>query len=90
MHGASCPKEWMTNAFEKAGRYKANAKYAQLWQQDNHPIELWSPGVIEQKVDYVHQNPVAAGLVYEPWYWKYSSAIDYNGGTGVLEIDFIG
>jgi len=50
---------------------------------------LWSAEVIDQKVEYIHQNPVVAGLVIEADYWKYSSAIDYSGGKGVLEIDFV-
>jgi REP element-mobilizing transposase RayT len=67
----------------------SNVKGRQFWQQHNKPIELWSPTVIDQKVDYIHNNPVEAGFVSEPHYWKYSSAIDYSGGKGVLEIDFV-
>lgn len=54
--------------------------------QDSHPIELWSPAVIDQKMEYIHMNPVVAGCVAEPHYWKYSSAVDYNGGEGVLRL----
>ena len=53
------------------------------------PIELWSNEVIEQKVNYIHNNPVEAGFVSEPWHWKYSSAIDYADGKGLLEIDLL-
>ena len=55
----------------------------------NKPIELWSAEVIEQKLNYIHNNPVEAGFVLDPEYWKYSSAIDYAGGKGLLEIDYI-
>jgi putative transposase len=65
-----------------------NVKKSQFWQQNNKPIELWSAEVIDQKIDYIHQNPVMAGFVTEPQYWKYSSAIDYSGGKGLLDIDF--
>jgi hypothetical protein len=60
-----------------------------LWQHNNNPIELWSNEVIDQKLDYIHMNPVEAGFVHEPWYWKYSSATDYSGGKGILDIDLI-
>jgi len=30
-----------------------------------------------QRLDYIHSNPVNAGFVDEPWHWKYSSAMDY-------------
>jgi hypothetical protein len=49
---------------------------------------LWSPEVIDQKVDYIHNNPVVSGFVCEPHHWKYSSAANYMGEKGVLEIDF--
>lgn len=77
---------WM---FERAGSKSSNLKGRQFWQHNNKPIELWSPAVIDQKVEYIHNNPVEAGVVKEPWHWKYSSAIDYSGGKGVLDIDYI-
>ena len=82
-------KEWMLWMMQRAGLKSSNVKDKQLWQHNNKPIELWSPDVIDQKVDYIHNNPVVAGFVTEPWHWKYSSAIDYSGGKGVLEIDYI-
>ena len=62
-----------------------NTKY-QFWQQHNKPIELWSNEVIEQKLDYIHNNPVISGFVSEPEHWKYSSAIDYAGGNGNVRL----
>lgn len=53
------------------------------------PIELWSNEVIQQKLTYIHNNWVAMGLVNEPWHWKYSSAIDYAGGKGMLDLVMI-
>ncbi|MEM9339178.1 MAG: transposase, partial [Bacteroidota bacterium] len=66
-----------------------NVKNRQFWQHHNKPIELWSPEVIDQKVNYIHMNPVESGFVFEPEYWKYSSAVDYAGGKGILAIDFV-
>ena len=77
-------KEWMLWMMKKAGTTNSNVKSRQFWQQNNKPIELWSPHVIDQKVDYIHFNPVEAGFVNEPEHWKYSSAIDYSGGKGLL------
>jgi REP element-mobilizing transposase RayT len=82
-------KEWMLWLMERAGLKNSNVKSRQFWQQNNKPIELWSAEVIDQKVDYIHNNPVAAGFVTESHHWKYSSAINYSGGLGVLEIDFV-
>lgn len=82
-------KEWMLWMFKRAGQKNSNVSNSQFWQQDNHPIELWSAEVIEQKVDYIHNNPVVSGFVTDDFHWKYSSAIDYSGGKGVLDIDLV-
>ncbi|MBF7089956.1 hypothetical protein IUY40_00125 [Flavobacterium sp. ALJ2] len=42
-------------------------------------IELLSNKVIQQKIDYVHNNSVEEGLVYKAEDYVYSSAIDYSG-----------
>lgn len=82
-------KEWLLWMFQRAGSKSSNVTGSQLWQHNNKPIELYSNAVIDQKVNYIHQNPVVAGFVNEAHHWKYSSAIDYSGGMGVLEIDYI-
>ncbi|WP_042720403.1 transposase, partial [Flavobacterium sp. B17] len=75
-------KEWMLWMFERAASKSSNVSGRQFWQHDNRPIELWSAHVIEQKADYIHNNPVEAGFVVEAHHWQYSSAIDYAGGKG--------
>jgi putative transposase len=82
-------KEWLLWMMEKAGNQNSNIKKRQFWQQHNNPIELWSSEVIDQKVNDIHMNPVVSGFVSEPEHWKYSSAIDYSGGKGPLEIDYV-
>lgn len=72
---------------ERAGKKNSNIKNRQFWQQHNKPIELWSAEIIQQKIDYIHHNPVEAGFVTEPYYWKYSSAPNFAGEVGVIEID---
>jgi len=81
-------REYLLWMMERAGQKNSNVKHRQFWQQHNKPIALWSAEVIDQKIDYIHRNPVEAGFVTEPEHWKYSSAIDYAGGKGVLEIDY--
>jgi len=72
--------------FERAGLKNNNNKNWQLWQQHNHPIELSANKVIDQKLDYLHYNPVVAGYVESPEHWLYSSARDYYGLPGKLEV----
>jgi len=82
-------KEWLLWMMERAGKTNSNVKNRQFWQQHNKPIELWSPEVIDQKMNYVHNNPVVSGFVSEPHHWKYNSAIDYSGGKGIIDIDTV-
>lgn len=81
-------KEWLLWMFQKAGKKNSNVKNRQFWQQNNKPIELWSLKVFEQKLNYIHNNPVISGFVTNPVDWKYSSARNYgNNDNTILEID---
>ncbi|MDF3077406.1 MAG: transposase [Sphingobacteriaceae bacterium] len=80
-------KEWMIWMFKRAGSRNVNNKTYQFWQQDNHPIELSTNEMLEQRLDYLHQNPVKAGVVWEACHYKYSSAVDYcEERAGLLPI----
>lgn len=80
-------KEWLLWMMERAGKKKSNVKQRQFWQQHNKPIELWSEKVIQQKIDYIHNNPVESGFVTDPVDWKYNSARNYQQDQTILEID---
>jgi len=56
----------------------------QIRRHDNHPVELWSNKVINEKIDYIHKYPVDAGLVFRAEDYLYSSAADYAGEKGFL------
>ena len=79
-------QKWLLRMMKMAGSQRVNVKLYQFWQQHNHPIELWSKKVIDQKIEYIHNNPVVAGFVKEPHYWKYSSAGDYCGSKGAVDV----
>jgi putative transposase len=71
-------KEWLLYMFEFFGKKnKHNTKY-QFWQQNNHAFDLFSNKFIDQKVDYIHNNPVEARIVTEPHYYVYSSANEFS------------
>ena len=74
--------------FKRAGAKNSNVQQYQFWQQNNHPIEIWSLKVFEQKLNYIHHNPVISGFVTNPIDYKYSSARNYgNDDDTILEID---
>ena len=75
-------REWLLDHFkiDKGNRF---------WRGDNKPIEVWSNAVISQKLRYIHNNPVKEGLVFRPEDYVYSSAVDYSGINGLLELTII-
>lgn len=82
-------KEFLLEFFKNEGKKSSNVTHHQFWRHDNKPIELWSNKVIKQKIDYVHNNPVEAGLVYNPEDYVYSSASDYAGKKGIIDNIFV-
>ncbi len=82
-------KEWMLWMMEKAGKKNSSNKDFQFWQQHNHPIELSTYEILQQRIDYIHSNPVEAGFVGNPSDWLFSSAGDYKGKTGEIDIYFL-
>ena len=71
-------KECMLGIFEKNGLESKNNHRFQFWQVGNHPILLDNDANrFDQRLLYLHENPVKAGFVTFPQEWKYSSAIDY-------------
>jgi len=70
-------REWLLYLFSYFARDKKDKQTYQIWQHDNHPIELYSEHVISQKLDYIHWNAVRAGFVEKPEDWRYSSAAFY-------------
>ena len=60
-----------------------------FWRGDNKPVELWSNKVIDQKIEYVHMNPVEEGIVFRAEDYLYSSAADYAGEKGLLDVTII-
>jgi putative transposase len=82
-------KEWIMEMMKHAGLNNNNNNDWQLWQQHNQPIELRNAEIFHQKLQYVHDNPVEAGFVEkEEDYW-YSSARDFYGKKGLIELSYI-
>ena len=79
-------KLWLYQLLEWFAKRTPGKKDFTLWQSDNHPIEIYSPKVIEQKLKYIHLNPVRAEIVEEPQHYLHSSASNYFIGKGVLDV----
>ncbi len=58
----------------RAMQRAAGTGQAKLWEDTFHPEQIHSAPFLQQKSDYIHNNPVKAGYVCAPSDWKYSSA----------------
>lgn len=52
----------------------------QFWERHTLCVEVFTPGVFNQKLDYIHNNPVSAGICLLPEEYKFSSAAYYYNG----------
>jgi len=81
----------MLRIFREEGTKNSRNKNYQFWRQNNQPQELYSAEFIFQKVNYIHNNPVEAGIVEKPEHFLYSSAKDYflTKKWGLLDLVFL-
>jgi len=76
-HPGESRRGWILSLMEQAGSKNSNNIGFQLWRQDNHPIELRTAEMLDQRLNYIHKNPVQAGFVDRPEDYVYSSAKNY-------------
>ena len=79
-------KKWLLNEFAFAGKQQKRPQNYKFWQDGNEAKEIYSTPFLEQKLDYIHNNPVKAEIVAEPEDYLYSSAKDYAGEQGLIDI----
>ena len=70
-------KENLLHVFESEGKKSSSNFRFKFWEHENHPVIMDSISVYNQRLNYIHHNPVKAGFVTEPLHWKLSSATDY-------------
>ena len=76
--------------FKKAGHKLKRIKSNKLWKYGNHPIELDTNEILQQKLDYIHQNPVESEIVEDVTDYKYSSTKEYAGiRKGFLDLELV-
>lgn len=77
-------REWMLNEFSKAADKSRKHKSFKFWQTGNHAIELFNEKFMWDKINYIHNNPVAEGFVLNDFEWMYSSASNYHEKESIL------
>jgi len=66
-----------------------NGEENQVWQESFKALPLWSGWMIKQKIDYIHSNPIRAGLVKSTVEYRWSSFHSFYGepDDDLLETD---
>jgi putative transposase len=72
-------------AWLKTG-HKKDREY-QFWQEGSHPEPIVGHEMIRQKMNYIHNNPVRRGYVDQAKDWRYSSARNYEGEKGYINVN---
>jgi len=80
-------REWMLERFAKATETHSRNKNFQFWQYGNHAEEIYTLHFLWDKLNYIHLNPIRAGLVEKAQDYIYSSASNYVNGKGLFEIE---
>jgi REP element-mobilizing transposase RayT len=79
-------KEWLLKRFSFEAQRIGRAKNYKIWKDDNHAIEIGEYINIEQKVNYIHENPVKGMIVEHAEDYIFSSAGDYADKKGLVKI----
>jgi REP element-mobilizing transposase RayT len=79
-------REWMLERFKLATESHSRNKNYQFWQYGNHPEEIYTNKFMWSKLDYIHLNPVRAGIVNKASEYIYSSACNYILDEGLVKI----
>jgi putative transposase len=79
-------RDWILYRFTYHAKFNNRIKDYKVWQDGYHGIACDNAKILLQKLDYIHDNPVTAGIVENPEHYIYSSAANYWGGKGIMDI----
>lgn len=79
-------RQWLEWCLRKQGEFNPKNTFVQLWQNHSHGVQLQGEAIAQQKLHYVHQNPVRAGICYRAEDYVYSSASCYAGLEVALNV----
>ncbi|MEI6575086.1 MAG: transposase [Bacteroidota bacterium] len=82
-------REWMLEIFKNAASQHVRNSEFQLWTHENHAEHIYSNQFISQKINYIHENPVVAGIVLKAEDYPYSRAKNYTGEPGLIPVTIL-
>ncbi len=83
-------REWLLHKFEYAAKNTGRAENYKLWQDGGHPVYVeGSSERFRQRVNYTHHNPVRQMIVENAADYLFSSACDYEGRKGLVNVNVV-
>lgn len=84
-------RKWMLQRFEHVSQSLKRIEKFQLWQSCTNPsyIDFKQVYRLQERVLYIHENPVRDDIVASPEHYRYSSAGDYAGNKGLVNVQVI-
>ncbi|MEO6288942.1 MAG: hypothetical protein ABIO76_03415 [Ginsengibacter sp.] len=79
-------REWKELVRKKAIAKIGPESYRE--QQHNNPLEITGQQMFDEKLLYIHQNPVQSEFVTSEEDWKYSSASEFCGMKGLVFLNY--
>jgi putative transposase len=79
-------RNWLLDKFSFEAQRIGRARNYKIWRDDNHALEIGEYVDIEQKINYIHNNPVQAMIVENAEDYVFSSARDYADNKGFVTI----
>jgi putative transposase len=70
-------QQGILDLFRNAAEEESRGNQYKVWQEGFHPIGIDTGKFFEEKLEYLHDNPVRKGFVEQPDQWRYSSARNY-------------
>ena len=79
-------RDWLVKRFDFRSALDKRITGDKFWQDDNHVENIFTYDFYKQKLNYIHQNPVRQEIVDCPEDYLYSSARNYAGLDGLLDV----
>src|SRR5258708_40187993 len=84
-------RDWMIQRFEDFSKSLKRIEKFNVWQNCSSPshIDCEQPGLVLDRIDHIHENPVRERIVESPEFYLFSSARDYAGMKGLVKVKVI-
>ena len=80
-------RSWLLDQFRYEGKYDKRITTYKFWQEGYHAVQLDTNDMIDQRIEYTHQNPVRTLIVEQAEDYLFSSARNFASLEGIIEID---